>query len=72
MYKDMLPYTNSKYFNMNFDEPFELGKGLTEEKAKEIGIGNLYIDYALKAYEECKKYTIEKLTGISRENKDAN
>jgi len=56
MYKDMLPYTNSKYFNMNFDEPFELGKGLTEEKAKEIGIGNLYIDYALKAYEECKKY----------------
>ena len=56
MYKDMLPYTNSKYFNMNFDEPFELGKGLTEEKTNEIGVGNLYIDYALKAYEECKKY----------------
>ena len=56
MYKDMLPYSKSKYFNMNFDEPFELGMGLTEEKAKEIGVGNVYIDYALKAYEEVKKY----------------
>ena len=27
MYQDMLPISNSKYFNMNFDEPFELGKG---------------------------------------------
>ncbi len=56
MYKDMLPFTTSKYFNMNFDEPFELGRGLTEEKANEIGVGNVYIDYALKAYEEVKKY----------------
>ena len=56
MYKDMLPLCKSKYFNMNFDEPFELGRGLTEEKAKEVGVGNLYIDYALKAYDEIKSY----------------
>ncbi len=56
MYKDMLPHCKSKYFNMNFDEPFELGKGLTLEKANEVGVGNLYIDYALKAYDEIKKY----------------
>ena len=56
MYKDMLPMCKSTHFNMNFDEPFELGRGLTEEKAKEVGVGNLYIDYALKVYEEIKKY----------------
>ena len=27
MYRDMLPYSKSKYFNMNFDEPYESGQG---------------------------------------------
>ena len=56
MYADMLPYTNSKYFNMNFDEPFELGKELTEEVCEEKGIGNVYIDYTLKVYDIIKLY----------------
>ena len=56
MYADMLPYSNSKYFNMNFDEPFELGLELTEEECEKVGKGNLYIDYALKAYDVIKSY----------------
>ena len=56
MYKDMLPYSNSKYFNMNFDEPFELGKGKSKEAVEKEGLGNVYIDFVLKAYEEVKKY----------------
>lgn len=52
MYKDMLTISNSKYFNMNFDEPFELGHGLTEGMNRE----DLYLDYMNKAYEEVKKY----------------
>lgn len=56
MYGDMLPYSNSKYFNMNFDEPFELGLELTEEVCEEKGKGNVYIDFVLKVYDEIKKY----------------
>ena len=56
MYHDMLPISNSKYFNMNFDEPFELGKGKSKAECEQIGLDNVYIDYALKAYQEIKKY----------------
>lgn len=56
MYADMLPISNSKYFNMNFDEPFELGKGKSKEACEIEGLGNVYIDFVLKVYEEIKKY----------------
>lgn len=56
MYLDMLPYAKSSYFNMNFDEPFELGKGKSKEECEKKGIGNVYIDYVLKAYEIIKQY----------------
>lgn len=56
MYHDMLPLSGSKYFNMNFDEPFELGKGKSKEVCEKEGLGNVYIDFVLKAYEEIKKY----------------
>ncbi|HHU55215.1 MAG TPA: family 20 glycosylhydrolase [Acholeplasmataceae bacterium] len=56
MYADMLPLSNSKYFNMNFDEPFELGKGKSKEAVEKEGLGNVYLDYALKAIEEIRKY----------------
>lgn len=56
LYDEMLPLSNSKYFNMNFDEPFELGKGKSKEEVLNKGLGNVYIDYTLKAYEAVKKY----------------
>lgn len=56
LYKEMLPLSNSKYFNMNFDEPFELGKGKSKEEVELKGLGNVYIDYTLKAYEALKEY----------------
>jgi len=56
MYEDMLPLTQSRYFNMNFDEPFELGKGKSKEACERYGLGNVYIDFVLKAYSEIKKY----------------
>lgn len=56
MYADMLPHSTSDYFNMNFDEPFELGKGKSKALCEEIGLSNVYMDYTLKAYEEIKKY----------------
>lgn len=51
MYDDMLPITNSKYFNMNFDEPFELGLNKTKEECLEKGKENVYLDFVYKAKE---------------------
>lgn len=56
LYSEMIPLSNSKYFNMNFDEPFELGKGKSKELVEKEGIGKVYIDYTLKAVSEIKKY----------------
>ena len=56
LYDEMIPLSNSKYFNMNFDEPFELGKGKSKDEVLKKGLGNVYIDYTLKAYEALKKY----------------
>ena len=54
MYDDMLPYSNSPYFNMN-DEPYELGEG----KVKNIvstGKEKAFIDYLNTLYQHVKQY----------------
>ncbi len=56
MYMDMLPYYKSKYFNMNFDEPYELGFGKSKKMCDKIGEANVYIEY------------FRKLAAVVREN----
>ena len=56
LYDDFLPHTKSKYFNMNFDEPFELGHGKSKEYVEKVGVGNAFVDYFLKLYKHVKKY----------------
>jgi hypothetical protein len=56
MYEDMLPISSSKYFNMNFDEPFELGKNKTKQRCDEIGKENVYLEFVEKAYNLIKKH----------------
>lgn len=56
LYDDMLPVSNSKYFHMNFDEPFELGLNKTKQKCIEIGKENVYLDFVLKAKNIIDKY----------------
>lgn len=45
MYDDMLPHFKSKYFNMDFDEPFELGHGKSKQLVEELGISNVFVDF---------------------------
>ena len=45
MYDDMLPYFKSKYFNMDFDEPFELGHGKSKELVEQVGEAKVFIDF---------------------------
>ena len=56
LYGDLLPLSHSKFFNMNFDEPFELGTGKSKEACESKGKGNVYIDYLLKLYETVLEY----------------
>lgn len=56
MYKDMLPYTSSKYFNMNFDEPYELGSGKSKEKCEQTSKEDVYIEFFNQLVAVVKSY----------------
>lgn len=56
LYDDMLPYSKSKFFNMNLDEPLELGLDKSKEIVDKNGLANVYVDYFLKLYEHVKSY----------------
>jgi hexosaminidase len=50
MTEDLLPNFTSTNFNINLDEPFELGKGKSKELCKKKGEGQVYLDYAEKMH----------------------
>ena len=54
-YRDAMKTSSSNFFNMNLDEPYELGHGRTEAAGKDIGVGQMYLDYVLKLYDFMKK-----------------
>jgi hexosaminidase len=51
MSDDLLPHFTSHSFNVNLDEPFELGQGKNKELVLKEGVGKVYLDYALKLHE---------------------
>src|SRR5512133_498737 len=51
MTDDLLPNFTSSSFNVNLDEPFELGKGKSKKLCREKGEGAVYLDYAMKLHE---------------------
>lgn len=51
MLNDILPYSQSKYFNINCDEPFELGLGKSKKACKEQGVGKVYVDFVSQLVE---------------------
>jgi hexosaminidase len=48
---DLLPNFTSSNFNVNLDEPFELGKGKNKKLCARKGEGEVYLDYALKMHD---------------------
>ena len=56
MYQDMLPYSNSKYFNMDFDEPYELGFNKSKEICDQLGKEIVYANFFNTLASEVKKY----------------
>jgi len=51
MADDLLPNFTSSSFNVNLDEPFELGKGKSKELCARMGEGEVYLDYAIKLHD---------------------
>lgn len=56
LYDELLPYSKSSYFNMNMDEPFELGRGKSKESCLQMGREKVYLDYVSKVSEHVKQY----------------
>ena len=50
MTDDLLPDFTSGNYNVNLDEPFELGKGKSSELVRKYGEGKVYLDYVLKIH----------------------
>ena len=51
IYGDLLPYFDSKFFNVGLDEPIELGMGETKDACEKHGKGKVYLDYLNKIIE---------------------
>lgn len=51
MSDDLLPNFSSGKFNVNLDEPFELGTGKSKSLVEEYGLANVYLDYVLKIHD---------------------
>jgi len=50
MTDDLLPNFTSGYYNVNLDEPFELGVGKNKKLARKKGVGQVYLDYVLNLH----------------------
>lgn len=48
IYDEMSPAFDSKYFHVNCDETFDLGRGPSKQMADSIGAGRVYADYMNK------------------------
>ena len=45
IYTEMIPAFDSEFFHVNCDETFDIGRGPSAEKVKELGAGRVYADY---------------------------
>lgn len=56
LYNQLLPNFSSNQFNVGLDETFDLGEGQSAERCKEIGKGEVYLEFLLKIYHLVRKY----------------
>lgn len=51
IYADLLPNFSSKYFNIDADEPWDMGLGVSKARTDEIGAGRVYIEHIRRLHE---------------------
>jgi hexosaminidase len=55
LFDELLPNFSSRYFNVNCDETFDLGQGMSKALCEEKGIGQVYLDFLLEIYTRVKR-----------------
>lgn len=56
LYSEFVPLFEAEDFNVCCDETWELGKGRSKERANQIGVGGVYLEFLLKIHRLCEKY----------------
>lgn len=51
LFNELLPAFSSNKVNINFDEPFDFGRGKSKELSDEVGVGNVYVQFFEKLYQ---------------------
>jgi len=51
IYSDLLPNFSSSYFNIDADEPWDMGLGVSKARTDELGGGRMYIDHISRLHE---------------------
>lgn len=51
LYDDLLPAFSSRLFNINGDEPWDLGRGQSRDLTAEIGVGRVYLEHVKRIHE---------------------
>ncbi len=55
LYDELLPNFTSRYFNVNCDETFDLGQGVSKQLCEERGVGQVYLDFLLEIHTRVKR-----------------
>ncbi len=50
LYDEYVPLFEAQDFNVNGDEPWELGRGRSRSRAREIGVGGLYAEFIVQLH----------------------
>lgn len=56
LYSELVPLFPGSLFHIGSDETFELGQGQTKERAKEVGLGRIYLEHLKRVSEIMKPY----------------
>ncbi len=56
LYDELLPHFSSKRFNVGCDETFDLGQGKSKAICEKEGVGNVYLGFLIKIYNEVRKH----------------
>ena len=51
---ELLPHFRSRQVNVNADETFDLGQGVSRERVEKEGVGRVYLDFLMAIYREVK------------------
>ena len=58
LYGDLLPCFTSKLLNVNADEPWDLGRGVSKAMSEQVGYGGVYLHHIRRLHELATKHGV--------------